>query len=73
MEVKWTNAICFALLLGAFLALIYMQDSVLSFLSALGRLGPEHQTDQQVYGLICLGLILVTLVGVLKILMQDRR
>ena len=73
MEVKWTNVICFALAIFAVLMLIHMQESVVSFLRAMGDLGPEQTADEKIWGLIAFSLVAVILVGILKVIMQNKR
>lgn len=71
MEVKWHNIICFALVMLALFMLIHSREEVAALLQALGNLGPEHSTDEKIWGLIVFGLVSFTLLGVLITLMRN--
>jgi ABC-type Fe3+ transport system permease subunit len=73
MEMKWTNLLCFVLVIFSVWLLIHMQESVVAFLSALGQLGPEHSTDEKFWGLIAFSVVAIVLVGVLTVLRQNRQ
>ena len=72
-EIKWTNIICFALLIFSVWMLLHMHEEVASFLGALGELGPNHPGDRRMFGLVVFTIVGVIVVGVLKVLMQTRR
>jgi hypothetical protein len=71
MEIKWSNLVFFALVIFTIAWAVRAQDSIFSFLSRMGRLGPDHPSDERIYGLMVFGLVLVTLVAVLKIFIEN--
>lgn len=75
MEIKWANVFGFALLIFAFVLVIRMHERVHAFLASMGQMGPEHTTDEKIWGLIAFGLVAITLAGLIQILIrsQDRR
>lgn len=72
MEVKFHNIICFALAMFALLMLFHMHEEVAAFLQAMGDLGPEHSTDEKIWGLMAFGLVCATLLGVFVTLLKNR-
>ncbi len=67
MEMKWPSVAFFALLVFTFAWAVRAQDSIHSFLSRMGSLGPDHPTDDRIWGLMVFGLLVTTLVGVLRV------
>ncbi len=73
MEVKWANVAAFGLgIFGLWLAL-KMHREMAVFLSSMSAIGPGHDPDDQVRGLIAVGVILVSLLGLIKIVLQNKR
>jgi hypothetical protein len=73
MVIKWTNVICFALFVFLVVALIHMHESVAAFLRAMGDMGPEHSTDEKIWGLITFGVVMVGFAGILTILIRNQK
>jgi hypothetical protein len=72
MVIKWSNIAFFVLVVFTFAWAVREQDSIFSFLSRMGQLGPEHPTDERFWGLMVFGLLVITLVGVLRILIASQ-
>jgi hypothetical protein len=73
MEIKWSNVVLFALIVLSFAWAVRAQDSIFLLLSRMGMLGPAHPSDERLWGLMVFGLVLVTLVAVLKIFIENLR
>ena len=70
MRVKWSNVMVFGLLLfTAFLAVRYHAD-LAAAVSSVGRIGPQYHPQDRTYGLLILGLVLVSLVAVVRLLVD---
>jgi len=72
MEIKWSNLAFFVLVVFTFVVTIRMRESIVIFLSSLGQLGPEHSTDEKIWGLMAFGLVAVTLVAILRVFIDTR-
>ena len=71
--IKWTNVICFALFVFLVMWLIHMHESVAAFLHSMGDLGPEHSTDEKVWGLITFGVVMVGFTAILTIMIRNQK
>ena len=68
MQIRWANLIVAVLVIVAVVLAFQMRDELVATLSTLRAIGPSHSTDEQIKGLLVLGLILVALVGVVRVL-----
>ncbi len=72
MQVKWTNVISLALVVFAFVTGLRYLPEIGGFLSTLSHIGPRGDPEQRIFGLMAFGLILVTVVGVIRILTNNK-
>lgn len=72
MQIKWSNLI--ALVLTAFALLVGLRHlpEISEFLSTVSHIGPRGDPEQRIFGLMAFGLIMVTIVAVVRILV-DRK
>lgn len=70
MEIKWNNLIALALLIFALVLTIKNLPEIVAFLSTMNDIGPGngYRREDRVMGLMCLGLIVITIVAIVKIL-----
>jgi Na+/glutamate symporter len=73
MEIKWSNIVAFALAVFALIVFSKTWPLIAAFFAAMKAIGPGHDPDQQVQGLVAFGLIALTLVGIVKILSSSGR
>lgn len=71
-EIKWANVVAFALAITAFVIAIRWHHAIVEFLNNMGRIGPGYSGEEQTWGLLAFGLILVLIVAVTKIALQNR-
>jgi hypothetical protein len=73
VRILWPNVIALALLIFALVVVLRHGSSVSEFLGAMNGIGPGHDPSEQVMGLVAFGLILVSIVAVLKIVISTNR
>ena len=66
MKIKWINIFGFGILI-CFIVLLFKLSQILDRLPGTIEL-PYYVTDSPTFGIFCLGLICVTIIGVVKIL-----
>lgn len=73
MRILWTNV--FAIVLGVFGIVILVKNriEITGFLGTMKDIGPGHSPEEQTVGLIAIGLVLVTIVALVKILTHNDR
>lgn len=72
MEIKWPNVAFFALLIFTVVWAVREQNAIVSFLSNLGRMGPERPTDERLYSLMVFSLLTLVVISILKVLVHNR-
>ncbi len=72
MHIRWENVFCFALLIVGLVICVKGCGSMRSAASDMERIGPGHSIDEKTTGLLCIGLLGVTLVAIVKILTKTR-
>lgn len=73
MTVKWANVFCFGLLILAAVLTVYHHRAVRAAISSIGRIGSGYAQEESVLGLCVLGIILVSLVAVVRLVVSDNR
>ena len=73
MRIKWTNLFVFSLVVLFFVLLVKAGPEVGEFLGAMGRIGPGNTTEEQVTGLVALGMVGVVLVALTRILTRNHQ
>ncbi len=71
-EIKWANVVVLGLVIFALVTVIRMHEQVSGFLASMDQMGPEHTTDEKLWGLMAFGLVALILAGILKMLIQNR-
>ena len=72
MEIKWENIVWFGLIIFTFVLVIRMHEQIFAFLASMGQMGPQHTTDEKIWGLIAFGLVALILAGLIKILIHNQ-
>ena len=72
MQIKWSNVIALALVVFALVIGLKHLPRISEFLSTVSHIGPRGDPDQRISGLIAFGLIMITIVAVVRILV-DRK
>ena len=72
MQIKWSNVI--VLVLAAFALVIGLRNlpAIGAFLSTVSHIGPRGDPEQRIFGLMSFGLIMVTIVAVVRILVNNK-
>ena len=71
MEIKWTNLACMVFFVVALIMVIQMHEQMAAFIGSMGNIGPGHSPDQQIMGLISLGIVSAILLGIITILKRN--
>ena len=72
MQVKWSNVMALALIVFALVVGLRHLPEITDFLSTISHIGPHGDPKQRVFGIMAFGLIMVTVVAVVRILV-DRK
>jgi hypothetical protein len=72
MRIKWSNVVAMALAIFGLLLGIKLAGPMSEFLSNLGTIGGTHNRQQQFLGMMAFGLVLVTIVAIVRILQNNR-
>ena len=72
MQIKWNNVIALALVVFALVVGLRHLPEISEFISTLSHVGPRGDPEQRTLGLMAFGLIMVTVVAVVRILV-DRK
>jgi hypothetical protein len=72
MEIRWPNVASFTLLTLIVVWAVREQNAIVSLLSNLGRMGPEHPTDERLYSLMVFSLLAVIVVAIVRIFVHNR-
>ena len=70
MKPRWDNIFALGLIVFSLLFLTSYPMQIGSFLRSVEYAGPGHTPDEQLMGLMAFGLIAMTLLGVIKIVLQ---
>lgn len=73
MQIKWSNVIAFAMVVFALVVFLKTYPQMAAFFAAMNDIGPGHDPDEQVRGLVAFGLIALTIVGIVKIVVNGGR
>ena len=73
MDIRWSNVVAFGLAIFAFVIFLKTHQQISTFFSTIRSIGPGHDTDQQVMGLAAVGLIALTIVAIVKIVINSGR
>lgn len=71
MIIKWHNILALVLAIFAIHLLFTNSSPIKSVLSTMGSIGPGHTSEELTMGLICLGLVLVSLVAIVRLLTRN--
>lgn len=70
MRVKWSNIVALSLMTMIVIVLLANLESVLETLASLRHIGPSESPEERTFGLVVLGLLLVSIVAVVKIVIH---
>ncbi len=73
MKIRWSNIVVLLLIVFALVVGIKAYRQITEFLSNMGNIGSGHSSHEQTFGLIAFGLILVTIVAIVRILQDNGR
>ncbi len=72
MKIKWNNVVVLALVVFALVIGLRFLPEIGGLLSTLSQVRPHGDPQQRVLGLMAFGLICVTLVAVVRILVNNK-
>ncbi len=70
MEMKWPNVVAFALAIFGIVLLVREHGAVGVALAGVGQIGPGHSPEEKFHGFFVLGILLVTLVAVVRLVLD---
>ena len=73
MEIRWPNLITFVIVICVLVMALKNHHQIAAFLSTMKAIGPGHDPDEQVLGLIAFGILMVSIVALTVILKDNRR
>lgn len=73
MSIKWPNVVVFGLLILAAVLTVYHHRAVHAAITSIGRIGPGYTQEESVLGLCVLGIILVSLVAIVRLVVSENR
>ena len=74
MAIKWANAFVFVLAIVGLSIGLRHHRAMSAFLSMMTAIGPGHDPEEQVIGLLAFGIVAVSVLALIKVLIQgDRR
>ena len=73
MEIRWPSVFVFALAVFALVVALKRHREIAAFLAGMERIGPGHDTNEQILGLIAFGILVVMILALAVILKDDRR
>ncbi len=73
MRILWHNVIALILLIMAVVVTVRKRRAIIGFLMTTEHIGRGHTIEEQTAGLVALGLVLVTIVALVKILTHNNR
>lgn len=74
MTIKWSNLLAFALAILAVVLTVRHGGDLRATVSTIGQLGPRYTIEEKTLGFCVLGVILVSLVAIVRlVLSNDRR
>jgi hypothetical protein len=73
MNIKWNNLVVLLLVIAALIMLPRLPSLLAVITDNLRGIGPHHSTDDKVIGLITFALICLTLVAVVRLLIDRGR
>ncbi len=68
MRIHWSRVIALTLTLTGLIILLRYRHAIMGFLTNVERIGPGNSPEDQVMGLLAIGMIGVCVVSVVKIL-----
>ena len=68
MEIRWRNIIALAVLVFALVVLSKAYRQIAAFLSTMVAVGPGGDVTELTFGLMAFGLLVITVVAVVRIL-----
>ena len=72
MRIKWNNILALAMVTFAVVIAVGLRDEIRAFLGTMAAMGPGHEPQQQMLGLIAFSLLIVTLVAIVAICRNTR-
>ena len=73
MEIKIGNVLAGFLLIFCLGAYVKMKPEILAVVSAVMKIGPGNTPEDQLHGIIALGLIILGLLGALRLIISERQ
>ena len=70
MEVKWPNVVALALGIFGVVLLVREHGAVGVALAGIGQIGPGHTPEEKFQGFLVLGILLITLVAVVRLVLD---
>ena len=70
MEVKWSNVVAFALAIFGVVLLVRDHGAVGVALAGVGAIGPGHTAAEKFHGFFVLGILMVTLVAIVRLVLD---
>lgn len=73
MQIRWANIIALALAILALIVAVKARYQIAELLSTVKAIGPGGDPDERTLGILALGLIAISAVGIVRILQNNRR
>ncbi len=73
MQILWHNVLAALLTVAATVVLVRYSRPIVQFIAAIQYIGPSHDPDEQVRGLVAFGVVLVAVVAITKLVLENNR
>lgn len=73
MEIKWPNVVAFALAILSIVLAVWHRQALRAAVTGIGHIGPGHSMEDKTLGLWVLGVILVSLVAIVRLVISSNR
>ena len=73
MRILWNRVFALCLAIGVFLLLLTHCGGIVLAVQTVDDIGPTYSSQEQIRGLVTLGLLLVALVAIVKLLLDNNR
>lgn len=73
MEIKWPNVVALSLVMSSVVLAVWHHRELAAAIGSISEIGPGHTPEEKTLGLCVLGVILVSLVAVVRLVLHGNQ
>ena len=73
MEIKWPNVVALSLVMSSVVLAVWHHRELVAAVGSISEIGPGHTAEEKTLGLCVLGVILVSLVAVVRLVLHGNQ